>query len=93
MWQAIPAPELSEWIRTKTALHALPESREALRVAWKQYLAGVVANMNHVLEHEIMFWNMIACSNRVWVIKHDHVPKHDFIFQNMKLCSENVLFV
>ena len=31
---------MAEWIRERTALHALPESREALRVAWKRYLAA-----------------------------------------------------
>jgi len=36
-------------------------------------------NMNHVLEHDFMFWNMESCSNHVQVIKHDF---------NMISCSE-----
>ena len=54
-------------------------------------------NMNHVLEHEIMFWNMIWCSNHVQVIKHDlnikscsetwfHVPEHEMVFRKHALC-------
>ena len=54
-------------------------------------------NMNHVLEHDFMFWNMISCSNRVQVIKHDfnikscsetwfHVPEHEIVFRKHALC-------
>jgi len=54
-------------------------------------------NMNHVLEHDFMFWNMIWCSNRVQVIKHDfnmkscsitwfHVPEHEIVFRKHALC-------
>ena len=48
-------------------------------------------NMNHVLEHEIMFrpWflvlNMASCY-RTW----NHVLKHDFMFWNMISCSDHV---
>ena len=48
-------------------------------------------NMNHVLEHEIMFrpWflvlNMASCY-RTW----NHVLKHDFMFWNMISCSGHV---
>ena len=45
LWQVISAAEVAEWISERTAHHALQESREALRVAWKRFMAfGSVAS-------------------------------------------------
>ena len=57
LWQVIPGQELADWIRTRTALHALPESREALRVSWKQYLVGGEASQEEQKATASSGWN------------------------------------